>query len=220
MKRRRGDAAALLVLLAFAACGGGAAVETRPPGNVSPPGSRPAIEDPRDLVDTANPAASAAALPVAPGNGDSTATAPLPPPRATTIKLGEGELAAGDAACERGDLDGARKHYAAAPKGVAASVGLARVRIMRVDAPLDYASAKGNAEVAAAAALVIASGVLGPHPRPVQILAHLEQTATPLGCALPTTPPGCARAQNSSYGYGLLNVGAATAPHVVPAPTG
>ena len=75
-------------------------------------------------------------------------------------------------------------------------------------------------EVAAAAALVIASGVLGRHPSPAQILAHLEQTATPLGCAAPTTSPGCARAQSSSYGYGLLNVGAATAPHVVTAPSG
>jgi Flp pilus assembly protein TadD len=162
MKRRRGDAAALLVLVAFAACGGGAVVETRPPGNVSPPGSRPAIEDPRDLVDSAKPAASTGVLPVAPANGDSTATAPLPPPRATTIRLGEGELAAGDAACERGDLDGARKHYAAAPKGVAASVGLARVRIMRVDAPLDYASAKGNAEVAAAARELQRASKAGP----------------------------------------------------------
>jgi serine protease len=55
-------------------------------------------------------------------------------------------------------------------------------------------------QVAAAAAMVIASGVLGRHPTPNQILARLEQTAEPLG----GTPP------NANYGYGLLNIGAAT----------
>lgn len=56
-------------------------------------------------------------------------------------------------------------------------------------------------EVAAAAELVIASRVLGRHPSPEQVLARLEQTATPLGGPAP----------NDIYGYGLLNVGAATA---------
>lgn len=56
-------------------------------------------------------------------------------------------------------------------------------------------------EVAAAAALVIASGVIGPNPSPDQILARLEQTATPLGGSQP----------NPTFGYGLLNAGAATA---------
>jgi serine protease len=56
-------------------------------------------------------------------------------------------------------------------------------------------------EVAATAALVIASGVLGSHPTPDQVLARLERTATPLGGSAP----------NSLYGYGLLNAGAATA---------
>jgi serine protease len=64
-------------------------------------------------------------------------------------------------------------------------------------------------EVAAAAALVIASRVIGPHPTPNQILTRLEQTATtlPIGGAKP----------NSDYGYGLLDVGAATTPGL-PAP--
>ena len=57
-------------------------------------------------------------------------------------------------------------------------------------------------EVAAAAALVIASRVIGRHPTPDQILARLEQTAVPLGAAKP----------NAEYGYGLLDAGAATAP--------
>jgi serine protease len=56
-------------------------------------------------------------------------------------------------------------------------------------------------EVAAAAALVIASRVLGPHPSPDQVLARLEKTAKPLGGSVP----------NSLYGYGLLDAGAATA---------
>jgi serine protease len=55
--------------------------------------------------------------------------------------------------------------------------------------------------VAAAAALVIASGVLGSHPTPDQIRARLEQTAQPLGGTRP----------NAFYGWGLLDVGAATA---------
>ena len=64
-------------------------------------------------------------------------------------------------------------------------------------------------EVAATAALVIASRVLGRHPSPDQVLARLEQTAQPLGGTAP----------NPEYGYGLIDAGAATAP-VTPAPSG
>ena len=63
-------------------------------------------------------------------------------------------------------------------------------------------------EVAATAALVIASGVLGADPSPDQILARLEQTAIPLGGPQP----------NSDYGYGLVNAGAATDPAIPPGP--
>jgi serine protease len=56
-------------------------------------------------------------------------------------------------------------------------------------------------EVAATAALVIASGVIGRRPTPDQVLARLEETATPLGGSKP----------NATYGFGLLNAGAATA---------
>jgi serine protease len=66
-------------------------------------------------------------------------------------------------------------------------------------------------EVAAAAALVIASRVIGPHPTPDQILRRLEQTAT-------TLPVGGAK-PNSDYGYGLLNAGAATTPGLPAPPT-
>ena len=62
--------------------------------------------------------------------------------------------------------------------------------------------------MSATAALVIASRVLGPHPTPDQILARLEQTATPLGGSQP----------NADYGYGLVNAGAATAPLAGAAP--
>jgi serine protease len=58
-----------------------------------------------------------------------------------------------------------------------------------------------SAHVAAVAALVIASGVLGRHPTPDQVLARLESTAQPLGGSRP----------NSNYGYGLVDAGAATA---------
>jgi serine protease len=56
-------------------------------------------------------------------------------------------------------------------------------------------------EVAATAAMVIASRVIGTNPTPDAVLARLEQTATPLGGSAP----------NSIYGFGLLNAGAATA---------
>jgi serine protease len=61
--------------------------------------------------------------------------------------------------------------------------------------------------VAAAAALVIASGVIGRHPSPDAILARLEATAQPLGGVKP----------NTTYGYGLVDAGAATAPTGTPA---
>jgi serine protease len=58
--------------------------------------------------------------------------------------------------------------------------------------------------VSAAAALVIASGVLGPHPTVAAIIARLEDTASPLGAG---------GVNDSEYfGAGLLNAAAATAP--------
>src|SRR5205823_3304276 len=71
--------------------------------------------------------------------------------------------------------------------------------------PTDWFGTSMSApHVAAAAALVIASGVIGRHPTPDQVLGRLEQTARPLGNGKP----------NQSYGYGLLDVGAATSPVV------
>ena len=64
-----------------------------------------------------------------------------------------------------------------------------------------FGTSMASPDVAAAAAMVIASGVLGPDPTPAAILARLEATARHLG---PTTP-------NTDYGYGLVNIGAATA---------
>jgi serine protease len=57
--------------------------------------------------------------------------------------------------------------------------------------------------VSAIAALVIASGVLGPHPTVAAIIARLESTATPLGAG--GNDP-------YHYGAGLVNAAAATAP--------
>jgi len=56
--------------------------------------------------------------------------------------------------------------------------------------------------VAATAALIIASRVLGRHPTPAQVAARLRATARPLG------GPG----DSSLYGAGLVNAAAATAP--------
>jgi serine protease len=56
--------------------------------------------------------------------------------------------------------------------------------------------------VSAAAALVVASGVIGPHPTPAAIARRLERTARDLG-------PG---GYDPGYGWGLLDAAAATAP--------
>ena len=149
----------LAVLGLVGACAGGSGAGAVPPAATT----MPAVVQPADLSGTSasedSPAPSTTAAPAplasasgAPAAADSGVPAGLPPPRPTTIPLGDGELAAGDAAFERGDLPGAQKHYAAAPHGVASAVGLARVRLAKVDAPFDYAAAKGNAEVAAVAA--------------------------------------------------------------------
>lgn len=66
-----------------------------------------------------------------------------------------------------------------------------------------YGTSMAAPEVAATAALVIASGVIGRHPTPNAVLQRLEDTAQSIGNApLP----------NEAYGYGMLNAGAATAP--------
>jgi Flp pilus assembly protein TadD len=68
-----------------------------------------------------------------------------------TLPLGsDPELALGDDSFDRGDLVGALRHYEAAARGPARDVGLARVRIARVDAPLDYGAAKANPEIGSA----------------------------------------------------------------------
>jgi len=63
-----------------------------------------------------------------------------------------------------------------------------------------YGTSMAAPEVSAAAAMVIASGVIGRRPTPAQILTRLESTAQSLGGAKP----------NDNYGYGLLDIGAAT----------
>ena len=72
-----------------------------------------------------------------------------------------------------------------------------------------YGTSMAAPEVSAAAAMVIASGVIGPHPTPEAVLARLEQTAQPLGNGAP----------NDNYGYGLIDVGAATTPPTTTTPT-
>jgi serine protease len=74
-----------------------------------------------------------------------------------------------------------------------------------------YGTSMAAPHVSATAALVIASGVIGSHPTPDQVLARLEATAQPLGGSKP----------NSDYGYGLIDAGAATAPaSASPPPSG
>jgi serine protease len=71
------------------------------------------------------------------------------------------------------------------------------------DIPGDYeGTSMSAAHVSGTAALVIASGVLGPAPTPAQVLARLQLTARDLGA------PG----HDSSFGAGLINAAAATTP--------
>jgi serine protease len=74
--------------------------------------------------------------------------------------------------------------------------------VRRFGLPRDYVGTSMAApHVSGTAALVIASGVLGPHPTPAAVEARLKATARPLG------PP-------TIYGAGLVDAAAATAPAV------
>lgn len=67
----------------------------------------------------------------------------------------------------------------------------------------DYAgTSMAVPHVSATAALIIASGVIGPHPSPDAIQQRLQATARDMG------PPG----PDQIYGYGLIDAGAATKP--------
>jgi serine protease len=66
-----------------------------------------------------------------------------------------------------------------------------------------YGTSMAAPHVAAVAAMVIASGVIGRSPSPARILSRMEATAQPLGTGKP----------NRMYGYGLVDAGAATAPN-------
>lgn len=71
----------------------------------------------------------------------------------------------------------------------------------RFGVPGDYAgTSMAVPHVAATAALIIASGVIGPHPSPDAIQQRLQLTARDLG------PPG----PDTTYGYGLIDAAAAT----------
>ena len=64
-----------------------------------------------------------------------------------------------------------------------------------------YGTSMAAPHVSAIAALVLASGVLGPHPTVDQLIARLEQTASTLG-----------HDDSLYFGAGLVNAAAATAP--------
>jgi serine protease len=74
-----------------------------------------------------------------------------------------------------------------------------------------YGTSMAAPHVAAAAALIIASGVIGRHPSVAAITARLESTATPLGPA---------KTYRRYYGAGLLNAAAATGSTGSTGPTG
>jgi serine protease len=76
-------------------------------------------------------------------------------------------------------------------------------QVRRFGFPNDYEGTSFAApHVAATAALIIASGVIGPHPSPTQVLDRLRATSHDLGT------PGT----DTSFGSGLIDAAAATAP--------
>jgi serine protease len=75
--------------------------------------------------------------------------------------------------------------------------------VRRFGLPSGYeGTSMASPHVAATAALVIASGVLGSHPTPAEVVARLRATAHKLGGG----------GDEHLYGAGLVNAGAATAP--------
>ena len=86
-------------------------------------------------------------------------------------------------------------------------------RYRRFGLPAGYfGTSMAAPHVSAAAALVIASGVLGPHPTVAQLVTQLSETATKIG-------PG-ADGDPHYYGAGLLNAATATEPVGSTGPTG
>ena len=80
-------------------------------------------------------------------------------------------------------------------------VTLKRARSTRFGVPRFYTgTSMAAAHVSGAAALVIASGVLGPKPEPYQVLNRLSNTARPLEMG------------RAAQGAGLIDIGAATTP--------
>lgn len=83
--------------------------------------------------------------------------------------------------------------------------------VRRFGLPTGYVGTSMAApHVSAAAALVIASGILGPAPSPEQIEAHLKATSTDLGRA----------GADTRYGAGLINAARATMPPAQPTSSG
>src|SRR5579864_6875316 len=168
MNRRLVESTLGLALLSCAAsCASAPASRVLPPA----PGPSSAITEPSAMaLATSEPSPTATmATPATASAPSASASVPisgpppgLPPPRPATIRLssaggsepGDPALTAGDRAFESGNLAEAQRNYeiarSAAPRSPGPVVGLIRVRIARVDVPLDYAAAKGNAAIAAA----------------------------------------------------------------------
>ncbi|MBL8606806.1 MAG: hypothetical protein JNL38_05780, partial [Myxococcales bacterium] len=145
---RLAAAVAVVVTAAAVGCGPDRPADGPPP----PPPSAAAPVAPAPPPSAPPPAASSAAVAPPPP-----AAPKLPPPKPTTIPLRRGHEPAdelvdkGDAAFEAGDAAEAARQYAAAkkldPKHPGPHVGEVRLRLAKLDVPLDYASAKNKPEL-------------------------------------------------------------------------
>ena len=120
-------------------------------------------------------------------------------------------LAAGDKAFEAGDLPLAQKAYeearALSPRAAPPMVGLARVRIAKVDLPMDYAAGKGNAEIVAAHAALKRAVAVDPAFAPGQL--ELGRAALLLGdaeAAMSTLRRAVALAPAEAEAHSVLGV--------------
>ncbi len=138
------------------------------PAAAAPPRQPQTLQDPPDFATPPpppTPTSTSTSTPTPTPTSTPTST-PLPPPKPVTLPLAahstrdpiDEAIASGDDAFDADDFIGAQRQYdlarKRAPKRAAPIVGIARVAIAKVGAPMDYAAAQGNRAILAATELL------------------------------------------------------------------